>query len=462
MADDADDRLVLCDTRRLGDGFGKRRGLVLKTFRRGTTGARVARLYADRDVAKPVCAHAPVPEQELVGWLEEESKAGATKCCPRCEGVFAGADDDEPPRMRYTPSDDLFRAFNLAPDKFAAHAPIAEIDGPPPTFEDGEMMWRHFDGRTGRVPMRNGRRLRHREYDGIPPSEVDNETVDEFRIAYTVAYPATRSVGDLDDLPLIGMLHGVPGNRRWKYGVMRELAKFAVVVCWDMLGMGESDQVLDYKLRAPIIRKAEPNEAWDWKHDVPYVHQLMTQHIPDVLRMQPKPWVSASDDWGCGDQLHYAAAHDEWLLHSMFVNPIWLDGYPVVEIATIGKMAVVRRTPALGGEAAFVQGAFGLPQAIVGIEKYMVEERWKMNRYTETDYLYPYQDVDYQAGRNAGEMRQNFWNLAVLADRAERLAPRQLQPWHRTENPRGVQVERITKPVDLVWGKKGSHRAPVA
>jgi hypothetical protein len=59
-------------------------------------------------------------------------------------------------------------------------------------------------------------------------------------------------------------------------------------------------------------------------------------------------------------------------------------------------------------------------------------------------------------------MRQNFWNLAVLADRAERLAPRQLQPWHRTENPRGVQVERITKPVDLVWGKKGSHRAPVA
>ena len=84
----------------------------------------------------------------------------------------------------------------------------------------------------------------------------------------------------------------------------------------------------------------------------------------------------------------------------------------------------------------------------------MVEERWKMNRYTEADYIYPYQNVDYQSRKTTAEMNPNYWNIAVLADRSSRLAPRQLQPYHDSDNTYGFHPENIKGPIDFIWGLK--------
>ncbi len=231
----------------------------------------------DEVTGRPICEHVH-DRKRLLNFLMKSYKTGPS--CPLCKTIGQGSAEL---------ADELFDAFNLRPNKFAAHDPIPEVDGPPPHFEDGSMMWRPGDGRRGKVPMRNGERLPIDRYHGMQVADVPHETVTEFRIAYTIAYPATRRAGDLDDLPLIGLLHGVPMNRRLKYRVMRELGKFAVVVAWDMLGMGESDQVLDYELGTDSGR--EVNEAWDWKHDVPYIHELMTEHIPARLQMKRKKWV---------------------------------------------------------------------------------------------------------------------------------------------------------------------------
>ncbi len=457
------------------------RGIMFQVFRER------ARLF-DAAAKKPCCEHV---HDRVALQMHLKRRSPKDPLCPKCPSPSPSPSGSPSLRLGKDTIDsndfravkpvaqpvrrveEMFDAFNLEPNEFAAHDPIPEIDGPPPRFLKGRMKWRPSDGRTGWVPMRDGRRLRADEYHGMAlpgtPDVSDEdvvplEEVSEFEIAYTVAYPATREIGKLDDLPIIGLLHGVPGNRRWKYRMMQELGKFAVVVAFDMLGMGESDQVLEYRRPWRFVEDPdsephlieEPNEAWDWQHDVPYIHQLMIKHIPDVLTMTPKKWVFEADDWGAGPALWYAAMYPDWLLHSFFVCPVWLDGYFVIEIGTIGRMAAVRRK----NPAAFMQGAFALPQILVGVEKYMVEERWKMNRYTETDYLFPYQDVNYQAGKTAAEMQPNFWNLAVLADRSSRLAPRQLQPFHKTRNPYGIHFDEVTAPVDFVWGKKDQMMPP--
>ena len=435
------------------------RGIMFQVFRER------ARLF-DAAAEKPCCEHV---HDRAALQMHLKRRSPKDPLCPKCPspsrgpslrpgkdtigfGDFRALEPVGQPTGRL---EEMFDAFNLKPDKFAAHSPIPEIDGPEPRFEDGTMEWDAWAafGGSGDVPVNKTtkKRLKHSEYHG-PIDEVPNMRTETFNIAYTIAYPATRDKESLRDLPLIGMLHGVPGNRRWKYELMRHLGKFAIVVAWDMLGMGESDQVLDYT----FMKQGAVNEAWDWEHDVPYVHQLMTVHIPKVLDVSPQKWVFEADDWGAGPALWYAAMYPDWLLHSFFVCPVWLDGYPVIEIATIGRMAAVRRE----NPAAFMQGAFALPQVLVGIEKYMVEERWKMNRYTETDYLFPYQGVNYQAGKTAAEMQPNFWNLAVLADRSSRLAPRQLQPFHERNNPYGVHFDEVTAPVDFVWGKKDQMMPP--
>ncbi len=142
--------------------------------------------------------------------------------------------------------------------------------------------------------------------------------------------------------------------------------------------------------------------------------------------------------------------HSDDLLYQFLVSAVISDGYPVIEISTIGKLAAVRRS----NPEAFALAAFGLPQTLIGVEKYMVLDRHKMNRYTETDNLFPYQDVDYQAKRTAAEMPQNFWNIAVLADRSSRLAPVQLQPYHPSKNPDGFRAEAARHPIDFIWGMR--------
>ena len=115
------------------------------------------------------------------------------------------------------------------------------------------------------------------------------------------------------------------------------------------------------------------------------------------------------------------------------LNAIMLDGYFVIEIGTIGKMAEIhaRAPQAYSGLAPI------LPMLIIGIEKYMVSNRKRMNRYTESDYLFPYINTNYQAGNMAANMHHSEWALLVLANRSSRLAPRQLQPWSNKLNKFG-------------------------
>lgn len=46
------------------------------------------------------------------------------------------------------------------------------------------------------------------------------------------------------------------------------------------------------------VNYARFNRMWDWKHDIHYVHQLMTQEVPRVMQIRPKPWIFQADDWG--------------------------------------------------------------------------------------------------------------------------------------------------------------------
>ncbi|KKM00369.1 hypothetical protein LCGC14_1805100 [marine sediment metagenome] len=419
---------------------------------------------------EPYCNHI-FKESELINWLN--NKKQKNNLCPECFNGKTSKIENSLIQGDLTPAkiQQLFSIFNLRPDPLKGHDPIPEIDGPPPILKEGFMMWKPkstdpYPNRIGWIPMHvNKERLKFSEYHGLTIEEMNKKKLVQrtstFKISYIIAYPSTRFNKNLDDLPLIGMLHGVPGNARWKMRMLRELGKFAVVVAWHMLGMGDSDQVLDYTLDENNQNEKE-NEAWDWIHDVPYVHQLMTEHIPDLLGILkfkidpktkkeiPRRWIFQSDDWGSGIHLRYLEQHNDSILHNFFVNPIWLDGYPVIEISTIGRLAAVRKE----NPSSFYSAAFGLPQIIIGIEKYMVEKRWKMNRYTETNYIYPYQHVDYQSGEIAADMPPNYWNIAVLANRSSRLAARQSQPYHPTENKYGFKPEKITKPIDFIIGLK--------
>jgi len=138
------------------------------------------------------------------------------------------------------------------------------------------------------------------------------------------------------------------------------------------------------------------------------------------------------------------------------VNPIFLDGYFVIEIGTIGKLSLVWKT----NPDAFLQAAMGLPQTMLGIEKYMISKRWKMNQYTEARNLGVYQDTNYQSGRIAAFMPANYWNLIVLADRSSRLAPRQLQPYHNSHNRWGCKYHRVTSAVEMIWGMQDQMMPP--
>ncbi len=363
-----------------------------------------------------------------------------------------------------------FDAFNMRPEPERGHALSAdEMYGPTPHSETGRMAWTGPRGVTGRIPTK--------KMYGVPTDKVPWMRTDTFNIAYTIMWPAGVTAGSAEfkRLPLMGLLHGVPMNRRAKYGIMRYLARFCICVCWDMLGMGESDSPLDYGTAEELeaVRKAVSgnrrmpdsfNAQWDWERDLPYVHQLMTDHIQikygyRAAGRAPRRWIFQADDWGAGIAMRYAShpVYTRWLRFMFLVNPVTLDGYFVTEIGGIAKLSgLAHRDP-----KAFAMAAEGLPQIIVGIEKYMVEERFRLNRYTESDYLFPYQDTRYQSGRRAFQMHSDHWAIRVLADRSSRLAPKQLQPYHETSNEEGVKTWNMRAAVVYIWGMKDQMMPPI-
>lgn len=171
----------------------------------------------------------------------------------------------------------------------------------------------------------------------------------------------------------------------------------------------DADQAINWDViddQTMAINYEAFNRQWDWVHDVDYVHELMTRHIPIKAFRDPGPWIFQADDWGAGIAMAYAGSRHAKFLRMMFlVNPIMLDGYFVIEIGTIGRLAEVF----LRDRKTFGQFAAILPQTIVGIEKYMIKDRKRMNRYTESDYMFPYVDTNYQTDRLASEMKPCEW-----------------------------------------------------
>jgi pimeloyl-ACP methyl ester carboxylesterase len=367
----------------------------------------------------------------------------------------------------------LFRAFSQEPEEVTDHEePDVHV---PLEVRTGKMTWqsrktmgtvlRPGPGNTQKADDAYGLEIHwvpeglnsDTNVDGDPVHDVGNmwygEHTTKFQIAYTVMYPATKTD---QDSAQIALLHGVPMNRKAKYAVMKRLAKAgAFCVCFDMLGMGESDKPLHYHYNKDHARRYfPPNGAWDWKNDVPYVHQLLTQELPEQYGVKEDGWVFQADDWGAGIALHYAAQYSDTLSRLQLVNPIYLDGYFVIEIGTIGEMARLRQQD----PKAFYQAASGLPQAMIGIEKYMVEHKNVFNNATERTFLGPYRNANYQDGKVAADKHSHFWNIQVLADRSAHLAPRQLLPRHNyagTGAPtevHGVAYSMIRCDVDVIWG----------
>ncbi len=297
----------------------------------------------------------------------------------------------------------------------------------------------------GRTPVAKVRELYGTPLNKVRTRNVDGRRGDTLDIAFSVFMPKKRKRKNNDDLPLVLMMHGVPTNRLWKVDVARKMASQGyIVVTVDMLAMGDSSMVIDYEFPGLTTKS---NEGFLWRFDVEYIRELMLEVVPQLRRVNRTPWrpfVGSFDDWGGGIGVWLMSMYPEVLTHQILINPIFGKGYFVIEIGAIGKLM-------LADLEDFMKGTLTLPQVIIGIEKYMVDKRWRFNRWTETSYMFPYQDVDYTAGKSALEMLPNFWAMYCLAARSSWLAPYQLQPYE-DDNPKGPHMERADMHTLMICG----------
>ncbi len=375
-------------------------------------------------------------------------------------------------------NEQLFETFNLSVGEQArlrGHEWVESVDGPEPEMSAYNV--------GVSVPKRATGWVLHKKAKSGPDREASNEDVLGIPLAKLVAdhVPGLFSrtlkdmghkvtihvnewrpfgVKDVDKLKAIVMLHGVPTSAAWKAQMGRRLARQGYVVyAVDMLGMGRSTKIMSYTLREGRD-EGRDNVAWDWASDVHWMEDFIR-----LLRLEigHKSIGCFADDWGGGILMRYLSAHPEpgsdgvKIDFAVFTDPIWGDGYPVYEIATIGMLANLLKSEQF---EAFDRAVLTLPQAIIGILKYMVVNREKFNRWTESTWTDQYRDSRYQEGRAAKEMGVNHLNLAVLAARSGSLASDQLQPLHRELNPRGVDYVAVRVPVHLVWGVKDQMMPP--
>ena len=244
-------------------------------------------------------------------------------------------------------------------------------------------------------------------------------------------------------------LHGVPTNRlEW---IEVDLSPWCQDIAIDMLGMGDSDKPLDYgvdQMRAgdfPESTRSWDN-PWDWVNDVDYIEQVMQKLHPN------EQFIFVASDWGGGIATHYAAKYPDRLAGLVLIDPIALDGYPVSEIQAIGRASTLSNQD-------FMASMGAVDQTMVQIFKTMVYDQNKFNQYKLRDLKRTYFDVDYERSKerngedaDSSTLRIKYHNLRVLSDRSLVLAPAQLLPI--SENPRGVDYDKITCPVLIMWGEQ--------
>lgn len=331
----------------------------------------------------------------------------------------------------------LFAATNVPVDPLVGHSYDHTRRRAIHTFT-GKMPWRlatDFE-----VPTAANRTLY-----GMPLHAVETRVTRDVEIAFTVVMPESRVNHANDDLPLIGLAHGVPTNRHWKVPLQRLLAEAGfITVAWDMLSMGESTQ----GVYTDVTQFA-------WRNDLPYIHELMTRYVPShVGRARDGRWIFAADDWGGAWPPMYDVAYPGVLEAALMMNPISLQ-HPVLEIVSISWFFRYNERREM-----FATVAGGLPAQILGIEKYMVRRRERFNHATEASYIGQYASVDYTDGRKAIERAPHFWNLFCLVARATQLSPRQIQPFVPGVNDDGVRTDDVRAPLRFIWGQRDQMMSP--
>lgn len=359
----------------------------------------------------------------------------------------------------------LFDIYNLQPNKHEGHKIDMNIYGSSPKYIDSFFYFKPSDGSTGLIPdpdvVKSQEDLINKPFDSVISKKVD-----QFKISYTVSYPERLVTGKYK---LMILLHGVPTQKNQKYEVMRHLSRFDMIcVAPDMLGMGESDQIHEYKSAFEDPKRGN-HQKWDWNHDVDWINQMITHIKNDFPEIKNSDIIFQADDWGAGIALYTATASgagkfemndieypfDHKISMMIIVNGIVLDGYYVREIGAIGRTSGLESGP-------FTMMMGGFDQTAVQIEKQMIYNRAKMNNYTERDFLGQYADVNYQSGKMAVDQGIKFWNVKTLADRAGRLAPRTLQPYHTDKDGLqwGIKFQNIKCPSLLVWGTEDQMMPP--
>ena len=292
-----------------------------------------------------------------------------------------------------------------------------------------------------------------------PHNREKTFSTNKFEIAYTIQ-------GDAG--PLLVMLHGVPTNRTENYPIMELMGGHCRILSPDMLGMGESS----------IPKLDNPKEDWKWKNDVDWLEEMVLNEETGLFKetsgtfAKTEKVIWVGKDWGGAHMFVMAAKYPERTQGLILIDPIYGPSHPVAEIEAIGRLYKLRKgiASALNKEAIgsmnavllknMAIGAFD--QTVVQILKTMTLRPEVWDQWTLRDVKKTYVDADYE--RNEDEdgkkvataltMKLKEWNIDVLADRASILSPHLLLPKHETKNKEGIEFNKITAPVLVIWGRK--------
>lgn len=326
----------------------------------------------------------------------------------------------------------LFEAYNGPRDPWMGHEPNLEIYGKTPVAKHGSYTT---------------------QFKGL----VEPGKTELLKIKYTTM----GSKG-----PVFILLHGVPMNRRMKIGLMRRMGKFCRVAAFDLLGMGESSQPLDF--------------PWSWELHALYVPGLIIDILSSFGLPANTKVFFQSDDWGSG--VGAKLAESDWgntHCHAhLFLDPVAFSGYFISEIGALGRAAQLPFAPgAKNAEFNMAMGAFD--QTITQIEKSMIRDKTGQvtNQWQQRDDLFPYVETDYERNDSAKVKGKNglerltklmridtphvytpltrhlrMWNIRVLAQQSAYLRPASLQPYDPVKNPQGIQYDRVKNNVQVLWG----------
>ena len=247
-----------------------------------------------------------------------------------------------------------------------------------------------------------------------------------------------------------------------------------------MLGLGESDHVLDFGVGevdvdagdvTNFFRTKTKNEVkWNWQVDADYIYKYVYKH-KDLINGENFYFIS--QDWGGGICFKYASnlLYRKTLLGYGFVDPIALMGYPIQEIQAVGQSSALEfdakkyetDPEGYGRTSPFSQAMGAAQQTFVQIFKTMVREEHskEFNNFGVKRIMDTYVDTDYERsartsqGATSMTMNQNVVALRALAQRSAVLSPSLLLPKshdYSTNYPSGIHFSQFKGECLILWG----------